>query len=168
MGKSWACMSRETPASTALYPSTPDSLLTPLSPYQRLSIVSCLHRHSNPSVPFSKPVQNCSQAVLPIESEPFPRADDTASPFVLMPQTGEENSDISSIVLKRIPRRQGLLADDDWSGLSSAAERRKLQNRLNQRARRESFSNRNPLNYSFSDECHAYIIHRKKKGGDCS
>ncbi|PMD52664.1 uncharacterized protein K444DRAFT_187622 [Hyaloscypha bicolor E] len=53
-----------------------------------------------------------------------------------MRRTGEENSDASSIVLKRMPWRQGLLAGDDWSGLSSAAGRRKLQNLLNQRVSR--------------------------------
>jgi hypothetical protein len=40
--------------------------------------------------------------------------------------------------LDRMPQQPGLLGDDeDWTGFSSSTKRRKLQNRINQRARRK-------------------------------
>jgi hypothetical protein len=42
------------------------------------------------------------------------------------------------ILLDRMLQQPGLLGDDDdWTGSTSIARRRKLQNRINQRAHRE-------------------------------
>lgn len=39
-----------------------------------------------------------------------------------------------SMVLERMPQQPALLGSmDDWTGLTNAADRRKVQNRLNQR-----------------------------------
>jgi hypothetical protein len=47
------------------------------------------------------------------------------------------------ILLERMPQQAGLLGDDvDWTGSSSPAVRRKLQNRINQRERRTSIDSR--------------------------
>ena len=67
-GEMSVCISRTTPASTSSLNSI--FSLTSLFRCQRMSIVSRLHRCSNPWGFFSKPVQDCSQVVLPIESDP--------------------------------------------------------------------------------------------------
>lgn len=43
------------------------------------------------------------------------------------------------VVLERMPQQSGLLgAEDDWTGVTNAAARRRVQNRINQRAYSES------------------------------
>ena len=51
------------------------------------------------------------------------------------------------LVLERMQQQSGLLgAEDDWTGVTSSAERRRVQNRINQRAYRESPS---PMVYGY-------------------
>ena len=51
------------------------------------------------------------------------------------PTFQDESISYSQIVLQYMPQQDG--PEEDWSGLSSAAERRKMQNRLHQRAWRK-------------------------------
>ena len=69
--------------------------------------------------------------------------------------TAEAETDAVSIRLGQMPQQaETLFPDDDWTGLSSAVERRKRQNRLNQRAYSEYSTYTIALTASFIRNCH--------------
>jgi hypothetical protein len=48
------------------------------------------------------------------------------------------NDSLPAVLLEQMPQQAEVRApEDDWTGLTNAAERRKLQNRLNQRLYRK-------------------------------
>jgi len=51
-----------------------------------------------------------------------------------MTSGGEDISPQQSMILARMPQQPALLGSiDDWTGVTNAGDRRKIQNRLNQR-----------------------------------